>query len=87
MFADYLMLFCKATQHEVEELKDYLDTYARWIGPRMNNDKSVIFGSKNIFKKRTQDLGEILGAVVHYRLFGAQIGAARSRYQVFHIRC
>ena len=47
MFADDLMLFCRATATEVEVLKDCLETYKRWSSQCMNKEKSSIFGSRN----------------------------------------
>ena len=61
MFADDLMLFCKATADEVEVLKECLDTYERWSGQRMNKEKSSIFRSCNASEEWVSDLAAIMG--------------------------
>ena len=61
MFADDLMLFCRATATEVEALKDCLEPYKRWSGQCMNRGKSYIFGSRNASKERLDDLGTLMG--------------------------
>ena len=61
MFADDLMLLCRAIASEVEVLKDCLETYKPWSSQCMNKEKSSIFGSRNASEERLNDLGTIMG--------------------------
>ena len=61
IFADDLLLFCRADACELEVLKDCLNTYERWSSQPMSKSKTSIFGSKNASMERLEDLGRLLG--------------------------
>lgn len=48
MYADDLVIYCKAKQEEVSEVKRCLDLYCQWSGQRINWDKSEIHFSTNV---------------------------------------
>ena len=48
LFADYLILFCKATVGQGRAVKNVLGEYNEASGQKVNVDKSCIFSSKGV---------------------------------------
>jgi len=60
MFADDLMLFCRADGQDLE-CWEGLELYKTWSGQCSNHDKSTIFSSNNVSSEKLEDLGGIVG--------------------------
>lgn len=48
MYADDLVIYCKATESEAGEVVQCLTSYCEWTGQRINWDKSVVHFSNNV---------------------------------------
>ncbi|XP_052114210.1 uncharacterized protein LOC127745486 [Arachis duranensis] len=78
MFADDLLLFCKARKSQVVCVMHALQSFCRASGMKINLDKSKAMCSKNVNNRRkelftgvssirfTQDLGKYLGVNLHH---------------------
>lgn len=63
MYANDLVIYCKANSSEANELKRCLELYCQWIGQRINWDKSDVHFSPNVSRA---DRSEICG-LIHMR--------------------
>ena len=61
LFADYSLVFYRATSDEVETISEILQTYANALGQCINLEKSSIYFSSNTFDDQKQDIQSILG--------------------------
>lgn len=61
MFADDLILLCKASRREVFHLKRCLELYCDCTGQQMNTTKSGLFFSANISKGRRLVFKQLFG--------------------------
>nr|XP_025677258.2 uncharacterized protein LOC112777171 isoform X2 [Arachis hypogaea] len=78
MFADDLLLFCKAQKSQVECVMHAFQSFCRASEMKINLDKSKVLCSKNVNNRRkelftgvssirfTQDLGKYLGVNLHH---------------------
>lgn len=48
MYADDLVIYCKATEEEVREVHHCLQTYCQWTGQAINWGKSLVHFSRNV---------------------------------------
>jgi len=60
LFVDGLLIFCRASSDDVEELREYLNIYERWFGRKKNKESASIFGTRNASDECVKDLGVIL---------------------------
>lgn len=60
MYADDLVIYCKATASEASEVVQCLTSYCDWTGQRINWDISVIHFSNNVLASDRRDLCRIL---------------------------
>lgn len=61
MYADDLVIYCKADPSEVQALTDCLKLYGEWSGQEINWHKSSIHFSKNVSRKERAHLTGIMG--------------------------
>ena len=86
LFTDDSLLFCRATQNEVEVILEVLQTYANASAQCINLEKSSVFFSSNTSVNQKQDILRILGVQeVHH--FDSYLGlptlVGRSKYHTF----
>lgn len=58
MYADDLLVMCRANEEQAEIVKNFLNKYCSWAGQEINADKFYIFFSKNTSlkdKKKIKD--------------------------------
>jgi hypothetical protein len=60
LFADDVMIFCKANREEAAVILRSLNTYAQWSGQRINFAKFAIFYSKNCKASIKTPINDIL---------------------------
>lgn len=60
MYADNLVIYCKATTEEVSEVKRCLDMYCQWTGQRINWAKSEMHFSSNVGRATRTALSQLL---------------------------
>ena len=86
LFADDSLLFCRATQNEVEVIFGVLQTYANASGQCINLEKSSVFFSSNTSASQKQDILRVLGVQEVHR-FDSYLGLPtlvwRSKYHTF----
>ena len=86
LFADDSLLFCRATQNEVEVIFGVLQTYANASGQCINLEKSSVFFSSNTSASQKQDILRVLGVQEVHR-FDSYLGlptlVGRSKYHTF----
>ena len=86
LFADDSLLFCRATQGEVQVISELLQTYADASGPCINFDKSsVYFNTNTAMDQRERIKGEL--GVSEVDRFDSYLGlptlVGRAKYQTF----
>ena len=86
LFTDDSLLFCRATQNEVEVISKVLQTYANASGQCINLEKSSVLFSSNTSVNQKRDILRILGVQeVHH--FDSYLGlptlVGRSKYHTF----
>lgn len=64
MFADNLLLFGRTNLLEVENLKTNLETYEKWLGQKVNYEKSALHFSRNVTKSKRTKLLRFMGVQV-----------------------
>lgn len=62
-FADDTVLFCRANNHEAEEIKNINGMYEKASGQRINLDKTSITFTPNIHGDKRREICTILGVV------------------------
>ena len=86
MFADDSLLFCRATQGEVEVINEVLQVYAHASGQCINMDKSSVYFSSNSPSEQREEIVAALG-VEQAEKFEAYLGLStlvgRAKYQTF----
>ena len=86
LFADDSLLFCRATQNEVEVISKVLQTYANTSGQCINLEKSSVFFSSNTSASQKQDILRVLG-VQEINRFDSYLGlptfVGRTKYHTF----
>jgi len=86
LFADDSLLFCKATQNEVEVISEMLQTYTNASGQCINLEKSLVFFSNNTLANRKQGILWTLG-VQEVNRFKSYLGlptlVGRKKYHTF----
>lgn len=60
MYADDLVIYCKANSSEALEVKSCLDTYCQWTDQRINWDKSDIHFGPNVSRHTRRAICELL---------------------------
>ncbi|KAI5311397.1 hypothetical protein L3X38_000059, partial [Prunus dulcis] len=73
LFADDSILFCKATEGEMDMVKHVLDLYAKGSGQQANFDKSSLFFSTNCLQETRDRLARSLN-IPQGRGFGKYLG-------------
>lgn len=61
MFADDVLVFCRANPNEVKEVFECLNSYCKWTGQKVHIAKSGCFFSKNINGKTKASIKKIFG--------------------------
>lgn len=87
MFADDLLLFCEADVGQLCNLMDCLHLFGRVLGQKVNKQKTSIYFSRNVTRKKQEELCKVCGfqrkeELVRY--FGAFITngrATRNKFQ------
>ena len=86
LFADNSLLFCQATQGEVQTISEVLHLYAVLFGQCINLEKSSIYFSSNVKAERRQGIKDLLG-VKEVERFESYLSlptlVGRSKYQTF----
>lgn len=75
MYADDLVIYCKATDEEAREVHDCLNFYCSWIGQSINWDKSSVHFNSNVQALDRHRLTGILGIkeCTHWNISGQSI--------------
>lgn len=60
MYADDLVIYCKAKYEEVREVKACVDLYCQWSGQRINWEKSEVHFSSNVGRTTRTALSRVL---------------------------
>lgn len=60
MYADDLVIYCKANTQEATSAIAYFNQYCEWTGQEINWHKSVVHYSKNVQPQLQRDIGNIL---------------------------
>lgn len=66
MYADDLVIYCKADMEETREIKNCLDLYCEWTGQRINWDKSDIHFNSNVPRATRLGICRRLGMFSQY---------------------
>ena len=86
LFADNSLLFCQATQGEMQTISEVLHLYAVLFGQCINLEKSSIYFSSNVKAERRQGIKDLLG-VKEVERFESYLSlptlVGRSKYQTF----
>jgi len=86
LFADDSLLFCRATQNEVEAIFEILQTYAKASRQCINLEKSLVYFSSNTSNCQKQEILRILG-VQEVNRFESYLGLPtlirRIKYRTF----
>ena len=86
LFADDSLLFCRATQNEVEVISEMLQTYANASGQCINLEKSSVFFSSNTSANQKQGILRTLG-MQEVKRFESYLGlptlVGRTKYHTF----
>lgn len=61
LYADDLVIYCKADIHEAETVIDCLNQFCAWTGQEINWHKSAVHYSKNVPPQLRRELGTVLG--------------------------
>lgn len=84
LFADDLMLFCRANSYEVLQLQRCLNTFTDWSGQKINYSKSFVHFSSNMTTDRREILSNLLRiqpANAPGKYLGLPLEVLRSRRQ------
>ena len=71
-FADYSLLFCRATTQECQKVLEILSSYERALGQKLNRDKTSLFFSKSTSFEMQNQIMSALGvsALRQYEYLG-----------------
>ena len=86
MFADDLIIFCRATSGEVGVINEVLQTYANASGQCSNMEKSSIYFNSNTQDGQKAEIVSMLGVKVVDRFktyLGLPTLVGRAKYQIF----
>lgn len=60
MYADDLVVYCKANRQEAQAVADCMLMYCEWTGHEVNWHKSTVHFSRNTIRQLRRELSEIL---------------------------
>ena len=84
-FADYSLLFCRATTQECQKVLEILSSYERALGQKLNRDKTSLFFSKSTSFEMQNQIMSALGvsALRQYEYLGLPAIVSRNKRASF----
>ena len=87
LFADYCIVFCKASMEEGLKVTKILEDYERESGQKLNKDKTSLFFSKNAMEKVKELVKKMFGAQIihqHERYLALPLLVGRGKKKAFN---